>query len=322
MTKILIIRFSSIGDIVLTSPVVRCVKQQIPGAEVHFLIKKSFKSLIEFNPHIDKGIYFDKGISELVKLLKKEKYDLVIDLHKSLRSKIITSALGVKTISFDKLNYEKWLMVKFKKNRLPDKHIIDRYFNAIERLGVVNDNYGLGFFTGDVATPILPFGNYFAIAIGAKHETKKMPAGKIVEIIKLLRGNVVLLGGQEDIQSGEIIRTEIPEKVFNGCGKYSILQSALIVKNARAVITHDTGLMHIASAFRKRIISLWGNTIPEFGMYPYMPGNESNSIISEVKNLYCRPCSKIGFSKCPEKHFRCMYEQNEQFITDKANDSN
>jgi len=319
MKKILIIRFSSIGDIVLTSPVVRCVKQQITGVEVHFLIKKSFKSLIEFNPHIDKGIYFDKGFSELLKLLKNEKYDLVIDLHKSLRSRIITSALGVKTITFNKLNYEKWLMVKFKKNRLSDKHIIDRYFDAIYRLDVINDSKGLDFFTGDVVTPVLPFGSYFAIAIGAKHETKKLPAGKIVDIIGLLNENVVLLGGEEDIQLGEIIRTKIPEKVFNGCGKYSILQSALIVKNSISVIAHDTGLMHIAAAFRKRIISVWGNTIPEFGMFPYMPGNESNSIISEVKNLYCRPCSKIGFPKCPEKHFRCMYEQNEQFIADAAN---
>lgn len=319
MKKILIIRFSSIGDIILTSPVVRCVKQQVAGAEIHFLTKKSFKDLIEFNPHIDKKIPFEKGLSNLLGQLRNENYDLIIDLHKSLRSRVITSALGVKTVSYDKLNYEKWLMVKFKKNKLPSKHIVDRYFDAIQSLGVFNDNKGLDFFTGDVPVPVIPFNNYIAFAIGARHETKKLPPEKIISIIKLLNENVILLGGKEDIQTGEIIRSGEPEKVFNSCGKYSIIQSALVVKNAAAVITHDTGLMHIAAAYKKKIISVWGNTIPEFGMFPYMPGNENNSIIAEVKNLYCRPCSKIGFARCPEKHFRCMYEQNEKFISDAAN---
>lgn len=319
MKKILIIRFSSIGDIILTSPVVRCVKQQVAGTEIHFLTKSPFKSLIEFNPHIDKKILFEKGLSQLMKQLRNENYDLVIDLHKSLRSKIITSSLGIKTISFNKLNYKKWLMVKFKKNKLPKKHIVDRYFDTVSVLGVKNDNKGLDFFTGEVISPVVPFINYFAVAIGAKHETKKLPAEKIVSIIRLLNQHVILLGGAEDVQLGEIIRNELPEKIFNGCGKYSILQSALIVKNSLGVITHDTGLMHIAAAYKKKVISIWGNTIPEFGMYPYMPGNEENSIIAEVKNLYCRPCSKIGYSRCPEKHFRCMYEQDEKFIATSAN---
>ena len=320
MKKILIIRFSSIGDIVLTSPVVRCVKQQIPGAEIHFITKKFFSDLIEFNPHIDKKIYLQDKVSETIKHLRNQKYDLVIDLHKSIRSKLITTALRIKTISFDKLNYKKWLLVRFKKNTLPYKHIVDRYFDELKKINVFNDNKGLELFTNDVTLPLLPFKNYIAFVIGAKHETKKLPSEKIIEIIKQLNGNIVLVGGKEDEKTGEIIRNSFPEKIFNGCGRYSVLQSALVISHADVVITHDTGMMHIAAAFKKKIVSIWGNTVPEFGMFPYMPGAENYSVIAEVKNLYCRPCSKLGYEKCPEKHFRCMYSQDENAIAAAANE--
>jgi ADP-heptose:LPS heptosyltransferase len=319
MKKILIIRFSSIGDIVLTSPVVRCVKQQIENSEIHFLSKKSFKSILDFNPYIDKRIYFGKGISNLRKKLKNEKYDLIIDLHKSLRSKLVTAALGVKTISFNKLNFEKWIMVRFKKNKLPNKHIVDRYFDALSSIDVYNDNKGLDFFTGDISAPLVPFKKYITFVAGARHETKKLPAEKIKSIINLVKTNVILIGGDEDIELGETVRKAFPEKIFNACGRYSLLQSALVVKNSSAVITHDTGFMHVAAAFKKKIVSIWGNTIPEFGMFPYMPGEEKSFVISEVKNLYCRPCSKIGYQRCPEKHFRCMYEQDEKLIAEAIN---
>ncbi|MBA3285163.1 MAG: glycosyltransferase family 9 protein, partial [Nitrosopumilus sp.] len=291
----------------------------IENSEIHFLTKENFKSVIEFNPYIDKRIYFRNRISDIIKQLRQEKYDLIIDLHKSLRSKIITSALRTKTISFDKLNYEKWLLVRFKKNKLPSKHIVDRYFEAFSSINIINDNKGLDFYTGDILAPVVPFKNYIAFVIGAKHETKKLPAEKIINIIKLLEENVILTGGDEDIELGEIIRKALPEKVFNACGRYSLIQSALVVKNADGVITHDTGLMHIAAAYKKNIISVWGNTVPEFGMYPYMPDKENKSVIAEVKNLYCRPCSKIGYPRCPEKHFRCMYEQDEKLIAEAAN---
>jgi len=114
------------------------------------------------------------------------------------------------------------------------------------------------------------------------------------------------LGGKEDFEKGERISNSIGENVFNACGKFNINQSASLVKQAKKVITNDTGLMHIAAAFRKDIISLWGNTIPEFGMFPYMPGDENKSHILEVKDLSCRPCSKLGYKSCPKKHFDCM----------------
>ncbi len=319
--KILILRFSSIGDIVLTSPVVRCLKQQLKNSEIHYLTKKSFVSVVENNPNIDKVFSFEKDISEVLPELKKENYDCVIDLHHNLRSMQVKRALGKPSKSFNKLNIEKWLLVNLKINRLPDKHIVERYFETVAHIGVKNDLKGLNFFIDvkdeiDISSLPKEFSTgYIALVIGAKHNTKKLPTEKIISICKKINRPVVLIGGKEDLETGEKITSQI-STTFNACGKYNLQQSASLIKQAEKVITHDTGMMHIAAAFQKNIISIWGNTVPEFGMYPYMPGNEANSQIVEVENISCRPCSKIGFEKCPKGHFKCMNEIDETaFIT-------
>ena len=314
--KILILRFSSIGDIVLTSPVVRCLKQQLKNSEIHYLTKKSFVSVVENNPNIDKVFSFEKDISEVLPELKKENYDCVIDLHHNLRSMQVKRALGKPSKSFNKLNIEKWLLVNLKINRLPDKHIVERYFETVAHIGVKNDLKGLNFFIDvkdeiDISSLPKEFSTgYIALVIGAKHNTKKLPTEKIISICKKINRPIVLIGGKEDMETGEKITSQI-SNIFNACGKYNLQQSASLIKQAKKVITHDTGMMHIAAAFQKNIISIWGNTVPEFGMYPYMPGNELNSQIVEVENLSCRPCSKIGFEKCPKGHFKCMNEIDE-----------
>lgn len=317
--KILIIRFSSIGDIVLTSPVVRCLKQQLNASEIHFLTKKSFASIVENNHNVDKVFSFEKDVNDVLPELKKENYDWVIDLHHNLRSMQVKRALGKPSKSFNKLNIEKWLLVNLKINRLPNKHIVDRYFETVAHLGVKNDLKGLNFFIdtkNEVAISSLPkeyHNGFIAFVIGAKHNTKKLPAEKIISICKKLNRAIILIGGKEDFEDGEQIASQI-STVFNSCGKYNFQQSASLIKQAERVITHDTGMMHIAAAFQKNIISVWGNTVPEFGMYPYMPGKESK--IVEVKSLSCRPCSKIGFENCPKEHFKCMNEIDETaFIT-------
>jgi ADP-heptose:LPS heptosyltransferase len=142
--------------------------------------------------------------------------------------------------------------------------------------------------------------------IGAKFKTKAYPEDKIIEVCKRVNNPFVLLGGTEDAEMGEKIKKEVGDRIYNSCGKFNLNQSASLVRQADRIITNDTGLMHIAAAFKKEIISLWGNTIPEFGMFPYMPGNESRSHIFEVKGLSCRPCSKLGYQKCPKGHFKCM----------------
>ena len=312
MKKILIIRFSSIGDIVLTTPVIRCIKKQLPGIELHFAVKKSFYPVVLANPYIDKFHLLEKDLKSITAGLKKEEFDFIVDLHQSLRSRYIRMALGVPSRGFPKLNFKKWLLTKLKINLMPDIHIVDRYFKAAASLGIKNDGKGLDYFIPaedeyDLASLPVEFRDgYTAIAIGAKHATKRLPEHKLIPVCQKLGGPVILLGGPEDAPTAEKIAAACGPLVLSMCGKVNLNQSASLVRQAKAVITHDTGLMHIAAAFRKKIVSVWGNTVPELGMYPYMPGDEQKSTIIEVKGLKCRPCSKLGYEKCPKGHFRCM----------------
>lgn len=315
MKKILIIRFSSIGDIVLTTPVIRCVKNQLPNSEIHYVTKKPFKGILENNPAITKVHVIEREVNEVIADLKKENFDFVVDLHNNLRSSQVKMKLGKPSSTFKKLNFQKWILVNLKINRMPAVHVVDRYLDTVKKLGVVNDNKGLDYFIpakDEVSIDSLPVSHqngYIGFVIGAKHFTKQLPTEKIISICKKINQPILLLGGKEDLERGEQIAKAIGITIYNACGKYNLNQSASLVKQARKIITHDTGLMHIAAAFKKEIISVWGNTVPAFGFTPYLPDPQSKMV--EVKNLSCRPCSKIGHDACPKGHFKCMKEINE-----------
>ena len=305
--KILIIRFSSIGDIVLTSPVIRCLKEQLGGLELHYLSKRSYETLLSANPYLDKIHYLEKSMLNCISALKKEKFDYVIDLHHNLRTLWIKLNLGVRSSSFNKLNKQKWLLVNFKQNVLPPVHIVDRYLQTVEFLGIKNDAKGLDYFLNKSynLSNLLPNTHlsFVAVVIGAQHATKRLPFDKLVELCKNITCSVVLLGGLEEKDEGEKIAEMAGLHVINGSGRFKLDESAFLISKANKVITHDTGLMHIAAAFNKPIISVWGNTVPEFGMYPY---KTDHSKLFQVKELDCRPCSKIGYNACPKGHFKCM----------------
>ncbi len=311
MKKVLVIRLSSIGDIVLTSPVVRCLKQQGGDISVHYLVKKQFLPIVASNPYIDKIYTLEADLKELTRQLKKENYDFIIDLHKNFRSYFIRFKLNKAAGSFPKLNFRKWLWVRFKINLMPDVHIVDRYFKAVKKLDIHNDGKGLDYFIPEkeelnVFDLTGGMEDFTAFVIGAKHKTKILPEEKILEVCRRMKRPVILLGGPDDAEKGERIAVASGENVYNACGKLSINQSASVIRQASGVISHDTGLMHIAAAFRKDILSVWGNTVPEFGMSPYMVADNGKSRILEVRGLKCRPCSKIGFDHCPKTHFKCM----------------
>ena len=309
--KILVVRFSSIGDIVLTTPILRCIKQQLNDAELHFICKQNFLSVIENNIYVDKLFTIKDSLSEVIPQLKKENYDYIIDLHNNIRTLKLKAALGKKSFAFDKLNWEKLLMVTLKLNKLPQKHIVDRYFEAIDTLGVKNDGKGLDYFINEkdkieISTylPSLFHKGYNALVVGGSYFTKRIPLNKLKEICTQSALPLVLLGGKEDSAIAEQLFQDFKSTTINLCGKVNLNQSASLIQQSQTVITSDTGLMHIAAAFKKNIISIWGNTIPEFGMGPYLASE--NSHILEVKNLPCRPCSKLGYKKCPKEHFKCM----------------
>lgn len=315
--KVLVIRFSSIGDIVLCSPVLRCLKK-IAGksVEVHMLTKLQFVSFVSNYPYIDKVHALDNDLGKTLAKLRLENFDYVIDLHNNLRSFRVKRALGKPSGAFRKLNAQKWLLTNFKIDRMPKLHIVDRLMDAAKPLGVVNDGEGLDFFIPEfqkVKLSRLPeaFRNgYVGFVIGGTYATKRLPVDQIVNIINLLDHPVVLLGGPEDKEAGEEIQKALPGKVYNACGEFSLNGSASLVEQATVIISHDTGLMHIAAALGKPVASIWGNTVPELGMYPYYPAHRKDipRKIFEIKNLSCRPCSKIGYKKCPKGHFKCMNE--------------
>ena len=316
--KILLIRFSSIGDIVLTTPVIRALHQQL-NAEVHVLTKKSFGGVLSANPFVKRIWMIEKKVSEVSLSLKKENFTAVIDLHANLRSLRLKLALWrVPKYRFDKLNWQKWLLVKFKINRMPDIHIVDRYMATVKPLGVDNDGKGLDHFIPkkDEVKPE-NYGlksPYVALVTGAAHATKRLPTEKLIEICKGISPQpIVLLGGPNEKAQGDAIVKAAGNHVINTCGQTRLQQSASLLKQASFVITHDTGLMHMAAAFRLPIISVWGNTVPEFGMYPLVTDlleKKHKNTFFEVKNLPCRPCSKIGYNECPKGHFNCMMKQD------------
>jgi len=289
------------------------------------LTKKQYGGLFTENPHVTQAHSFEKTPAECLNELKAISFDHVVDLQKNLRSLKVRRALGVVSSSFPKLNVQKWLLVNAKINRMPDVHIVDRYFEAVKVLGVKNDGKGLEYYipVSDEVNPAeidtaLAKG-YVAMVIGGQHTTKIFPPEKAAQLISRINHPVVLLGGPDDQLRGEEIRAFCPHAmIFNTCGTLSLNQSASLVKQAKLVITNDTGLMHIAAAFVKPILSIWGNTVPELGMYPYLPGKEDLFGMAQVSGLSCRPCSKLGFSKCPKKHFNCMMQQDIDWMVEEV----
>jgi len=314
--KLLIIRFSSIGDIVLTTPVIRCLKKHFPEAEIHFATKKAYHPVLYGNPYLSKIHLLHNDWPEFAQSFEGCSFDAVIDLHKNLRSKKLLQLIRHnQSKSFDKLNIEKWLLTAFKLNFLPSIHIVDRYLAAAQFLGVRNDNEGLDYFIPDDAVvdyndlPTTHYAGFYALVIGAAHATKRLPTTKLMALVQKIQHPVILLGGKDDAAAGEAIAAVDPFKIYNACGKFSLNESADLIRKSHLVISHDTGLMHVAAALKKPVFSIWGNTVPAFGMTPYygkyaIPENQY-----EVSHLSCRPCSKIGYDRCPLGHFNCMEMQ-------------
>ncbi|MBD0331256.1 MAG: glycosyltransferase family 9 protein [Chitinophagaceae bacterium] len=316
--KFLIIRFSSFGDIVLTTPVVRCLKKQLPDLQLHYLTKPAFLPFVSNNPYIDKVHVLDQDWKSMIDLLKQENFDYIIDLHHNIRTFRVKRALKLPSFSFKKLNIRKYIFVKLKWNIMPDVHVVDRYMKTVEPFGVRNDGSGLDYFIArneEVKQSDIPASHhagYIAVAIGGSFYTKKLPSYKLQELCAKINHPIILLGGKEDTPAGEEISKTDKVKIYNACGKFLLNESADLVRKSKLLISHDTGLMHVATAFNKKMFVVWGSTVPSFGMGPYYSRNflqmqqQRPYENVQVQKLWCRPCTKIGRHKCPQGHFKCM----------------
>jgi ADP-heptose:LPS heptosyltransferase len=318
--KILVIRFSSMGDIIYTTPVVRCIKKQIPGVEVHFLTKPAFRYIYDNNPYLDKLLLLNDSLSATIKDIKAEQYDYIIDLHSNLRTAIIKLRTGIKSSTYNKQRISKWLSLKFKLKLVKPVHLVERYLKTVKFLGVVNDGLPIDYYIkkDHKLTELLPVSHqkFVAFIIGATHFTKRMPNEKVISICKSINLPIVLLGGGDVKANGDVVSEALGQKVYNACGITSLDESVYLVSKAESIIGYDTGLTHIAEAFNKPIASIWGSTVPELlGVQPYMI---DRSLIAGV-DLPCRPCSKFGQGACPLGHFKCMKEINESDIINFTN---
>lgn len=316
--KILVIRFSSLGDVIYTTPVVRCLKQQLPGVEVHFITKPQFKYIYEGNPYLDKLLLLKEKLNDTIAEIKAEKYDCIIDLHSNLRTRIIKLKTGIKSYTYNKQTIRKWLSLKLRRQLVPPVHLVDRYLKAAAPLGIVNDNKPIDYFVKnnhhiDTLLPATHRNGYIGFIIGAAHFTKRMPNEKIISICRQLNRPVVLLGGNDVKENGATVAAAVGENVYNACGATSLDESVFLVSKAESIIGFDTGLTHIAEAFNKPIASVWGSTVPELlGVQPY----KVDKVLISGVNLSCRPCSKYGLAQCPLHHFKCMNDINEKEIVD------
>lgn len=304
LKKLLIIRFSSIGDIILTTPVLRCIKQQL-GVEVHYLTKISFSGLLQHNPYVDALHCIDKEIGiELIEKLKAEQFDFLVDLHGNWRSLRIKKALGVPYKTFEKLNLQKWLLIHMGFDLIPLKHVADRYLDTVSHIGVSNDHKGLDYFMSPKTSVDINLNKPFiAWSIGGSFTFKKLAVAQVAAVCKKMDVPVYLLGDSQEVEEAEaIIEACGQPNIKTFCGKLSLDQTALLIKKSRVLLSNDTGLMHIGAAFKKSIVSFWGCTKPSLGFAPYAAASDSVEILSNISK---RPCSKHGKS-CKHKNLGCI----------------
>lgn len=306
------------GDILLTTPLIRSIKRQNPEVQIDFVIKEEFIELVKNNPNLTDILVYSKQSFEkqiLINTLISNNYEIVIDLQNNIRSKEITKQLQCQTFLFKKNDVKKFLLVNFKINRLKNAPPIPvRY---AESAGINLDDEGLDIFTDNVADPRLDLNEkYIGLCPGAKHFTKRWPKDHFIELGKKLESSgykVVLFGGLNEEEFISEIANQLSSPV-NLCGD-SILQSAADMKMCKAIYTNDSGAMHIACAVKVPVIAFFGSTVKEFGFYPY----KSHSIELEIDNLPCRPCTHIGRKSCPLIHFKCMKDIKPDFAFNSLN---
>lgn len=329
--KFLVIRFSSIGDIVLASPVLRCLKKQVLTSEVHFLTRSSFRIVTASNPYVDKFFYYDNDLASVIDLLKNEAYDYVIDLHNNFRSNKVKRSLGVKSFTINKLNVQKFLLTKLHINLMPKRHITLRSMDTVAPFGVQYDGAGLDYFipendrVKESDIPASHLAGYIAVVIGASYSTKKLPVHKLKTLCVGINHPIILIGGTEDFQTGELVAASDKIKIYNACGKFNLNESADLVRRSKLVISHDTGLQYIACAFNKKVLAIWGSTSPKLDVEPHYSKfflDTQNELpyenIIRQPDLKCQPCSKYGNKKCPLGHFKCMEQMDIDYISSRV----
>lgn len=327
--RILIIRLSSIGDILLSTPFIRQTRIAFPDAQIDFVVKKRFEDLVQYNPHLNHIYSFDeslgfKGLLELRKAIQQKKYDYVLDLHNNLRSRILTFGQKAKVFRMKKDKLKRALLVYLKVNLFNEiVPIPEKYLRVGKTLGIEDDQQGLELCWNDsqirklqkkISNHLLkrPF---IALAPGAGFKTKQWPIEYFRTLIQKIEDskkfNVVLLGSLKEREQFRPL--EISKNVFNLAGNLSLLESAIVLNRAKFLVSNDSGLMHMATAVKTPVLAIFGSTVKELGFFPY----RSKNLILENNKLWCRPCSHIGRNRCPLGHLKCLKSITPEMVFEK-----
>jgi len=306
--RILVIRLSSLGDVMLTEPLVRALRAKYPEAQIDFVVRTEYADVLRNIAGISRLFLLDvsqpNALRELRGKLKHERYTHVLDLHNNFRSRALRKLPAAKLSVIDKRSLKRWLLVKFKINLLKDApDIVGRYFEVARGLGIVDDRSAPMLTNTTTAIP-----TRVAIAPGSRHWNKQWPEEYFIELVRKFIAEdytVDLLGSNDEAAlASRIVSAVNSSNVTNYAGRLSIAESIEQLKQASFAVTNDSGLMHICAALGIRTVAIFGPTVREFGFMP----RAVNVTIVENAGLYCRPCTAIGRDDCPEKHFRCMRE--------------
>ena len=318
--KILILRLSSIGDILLCTALIRQIRTTYPDAQIDFIIKKEFFDLLRYNPHLNTLYEVDKkdgrrGLKELRQIIKKNDYDYILDLHNNFRTNYLHGFLSGTNKNKIKKDYlKRLLLVKFKINIYDEVITIpQRYFDVARELKVEDDHQGLEihWHTGEIGranelSASLKQKPYFVLACGAGFFSKQWPLEYFRELIQKLlsthQESIVILGSKSEAERFRSL--VISDRVRNLAGELTLLEAAAVIAEARAVVSNDSGLMHMATAVKTPVLAIFGSTVEELGFFPF---RSEHRVLQNI-DLNCRPCSHIGKNHCPKKHFKCMRE--------------
>ncbi len=305
--KILIIRLSSFGDVLLTTPLVRILNKKYPQASLDFLTRSSNIQIFKNNPNISKIIAYENNLHQKIKdEICNSNYNIIIDLQNNLRSRRLHQGIKAQKFYYHKNNIQKFLLVKFKINLIKNKisNVAEKYIASVE--GLEPDNNSLEYYPDNLKIDENKTKKRIGICPGAKHYTKSWPIDYYIELSKYLISNgyeVIILGGKSDESFAKQILEKVPECIY-GITENNLDELYNSMYNCDLIVCNDSGLMHFACTIpKKNIIAIFGPTVKEFGFLPY---NNQNATVVENENLNCRPCTHIGREKCPKQHFKCM----------------
>lgn len=321
LRNILLIRFSSIGDVILTTPMLRALKAQYPGLRLHFAVRREFSDLLRRNPHIDRLISVDttqgsQALRSLNLQLTRERFDAVFDLQNNFRSRLLRNGLSRNTHVIDKRGWRRLLLLKTGLNLYRGiDPVPERYMETASRYGITPDARGPELHLDDTlrgnarlklraagwqdARPMI------GLCPGARHHTKRWPAERFAALGRLLldRGfDIAVFGANDEMETADRLHRLHPARVHNCCGRLALMENAAAMQHCTAVFANDSGLMHMATAVGVPVVAVFGSTVREFGFSPY----HSPSAVVEIAGLPCRPCTHIGRARCPKRHLGCL----------------